>query len=76
VRVIACVAHHADDLLDCQWIGWVEHSLVAGSAPCVKAGEVPPVSGGVRLSRGSMRQSWVLLPFAQRIVRAALPGRR
>jgi hypothetical protein len=39
VRVIAYVAHHADDLLDGRWIGWVEHSLVAGSAPCVKAGE-------------------------------------
>ena len=35
-----------------------------------------PVSGAAGLSRGSMRRSWVLLPFARRIVRAALPGRR
>jgi hypothetical protein len=30
VRVIACVAHHADDLLDGRWIGWVEHSPCCG----------------------------------------------
>jgi hypothetical protein len=34
-----CLSRMAADLLDCPWIGWVEHSLVAGSAPCVKAGE-------------------------------------
>src|SRR5207244_4579181 len=31
VRVIAGVAHHADDLLNGRWVGWVEHALVAGS---------------------------------------------
>src|SRR5437870_1020125 len=75
VRVIACVAHHADDLLDCRWIGWVEHSLVAGSALRESRG-ASPVSGVARQSRASTRRSWVLLPFAQRIVRAAPPGRR
>ena len=39
VRVLACVTHHADDLLDGRRIGWVEHSLVAGRTPGVKTGE-------------------------------------
>jgi hypothetical protein len=35
-----------------------------------------PVSCAAQQNRASTRRSWVLLPFAQRIVRAALPGRR
>jgi hypothetical protein len=37
VRVIADVAHYANDLLNSWWIGWVEHPLVSGRTPGVEA---------------------------------------
>src|SRR5207244_7232986 len=39
VRVLAGVAHHADDLLNSRRIGGVEHALVAGRTSGVKTGE-------------------------------------
>ncbi len=39
VRIVAGVAHHRDNLLNGRRVGWVEHALVAGSTPCVKARE-------------------------------------
>src|SRR5438132_455626 len=47
---------HADHLLNGRWIGWVEHSLVAGSTPRVERG-ASPGSGAVRQSRALQRRS-------------------